>query len=66
MVGSGWIHWTQEEFETDEGQTILQELGIKDDYEGVGHCLVGYIDGMYRGQNLAETGKCSGRNKKGK
>ena len=29
-------------FETEEGKQILQELGIKDEYEGIGNCIVGY------------------------
>jgi nitroreductase len=41
-VGSCWIHRAKEEFESDEGKTILKELGIEGDYIGVGHCILGY------------------------
>ena len=44
-LGSCWINRAREEFESDEGRAILRELGIEGDWEGIGHCIVGYIDG---------------------
>ena len=44
-VGSCWIHRAKEEFMTDEGREILKSLGIEGDYEGIGHCVLGYPDG---------------------
>lgn len=44
-LGSCWIHRAKEEFESDEGKAILAELGIEGDYEGIGHCVIGYING---------------------
>lgn len=44
-VGSCWIHRAKEEFESPEGKEILRALGIEGDYEGIGHCILGYIDG---------------------
>ena len=44
-VGSCWIHRAKEEFESSEGKEILRALGIDGDYEGIGHCILGYIDG---------------------
>ena len=41
-IGSCWIHRAKEEFETDEGKGILKSLGIEDEYEGIGHCILGY------------------------
>lgn len=41
-VGSCWIHRAKEEFESEEGKAILQELGIEGDYEGIGHLVLGY------------------------
>lgn len=41
-LGSCWIHRAKQEFESDEGKAILAELGIEGDYEGIGHCVVGY------------------------
>lgn len=44
-LGSCWIHRAKEEFESPEGKQILKDLGIEGDYEGIGHCIIGYIDG---------------------
>ena len=41
-LGSCWIHRAREEFDTAEGKAILAELGIEGDYEGIGHCILGY------------------------
>ena len=43
-IGSCWIHRAKEEFETEEGKEILNMLGIKGEYEGIGHCILGYAD----------------------
>ena len=44
-LGSCWIHRAKEEFNSPEGKQILQDLGITGDYEGIGHCILGYADG---------------------
>lgn len=44
-IGSCWIHRAKEEFELPEGKEILKQLGIEGDYEGIGHCILGYADG---------------------
>ena len=41
-VGSIWIHRAKEEFESDFGKDILKKLGIEEEYEGIGHCALGY------------------------
>ncbi|MDO4428921.1 MAG: nitroreductase [Atopobiaceae bacterium] len=41
-LGSCWIHRAREEFDAPEGKAILAELGIAGDYEGIGHCILGY------------------------
>lgn len=41
-LGSCWIHRAKETFETEEGKQILLELGITDEYEGIGNCILGY------------------------
>ena len=43
-VDSCWIHRAKEEFESPEGKQILKDLGITGDYEGIGHCILGYAD----------------------
>ena len=44
-LGSCWIHRAKEEFESDEGRAILRDLGITGEYEGIGHCVLGYPEG---------------------
>ena len=44
-LGSCWINRAREEFDSDEGKEILRALGIKSDWEGIGHCIVGIPDG---------------------
>ena len=44
-IGSCWIHRAKEEFESEEGRAILKSLGIEGEYEGIGHCILGYADG---------------------
>ena len=44
-LGSIWIHRAKEEFEMPEYQQLLKELGVEGEWEGIGHCVVGYIDG---------------------
>lgn len=44
-IASCWIHRAKEEFNSEEGKKILQDLGIAGDYEGIGHCILGYADG---------------------
>ena len=44
-IGSCWIHRAKEAFESEEGKEILKSLGIEGDYEGIGHCVLGFADG---------------------
>lgn len=44
-IGSCWIHRAKEEFESKEGKEILKALGINEEYEGIGHCILGYPEG---------------------
>lgn len=44
-LGSIWIHRAKEEFETGEWQKFLSDIGVVGEWEGIGHCAVGYIDG---------------------
>ena len=44
-LGSCWINRAKEEFESEEGNALLRELGIEGEYEGVGHCIVGWPEG---------------------
>ena len=44
-VANIWIHRAKEEFESDFGKNIFADLGIEGEYEGIGHCVLGYADG---------------------
>lgn len=44
-LGSCWINRAKQEFESEEGKQLLKEWGIEGEYEGVGHCILGYING---------------------
>ena len=41
-VSSIWIHRAKEEFDSEFGKKILADLGIEGEYEGIGHCALGY------------------------
>ena len=44
-LGSCWINRAKQEFESVEGKQLLKDWGIEGEYEGVGHCILGYING---------------------
>ena len=44
-LGSIWIHRAKEEFATPEYQELISSLGLTGDWEGIGHCAIGYYDG---------------------
>ncbi len=41
-IGSCWIHRAREVFDLPEGKEMLADWGIEGDYEGIGHCVIGY------------------------
>ena len=47
-IGSCWIHRAKEEFDSAEGKALLKSWGIEGDYEGIGHCILGYENGACR------------------
>ena len=44
-LGSCWIHRAKQEFRQPEWQELLRSLGVEGEYEGIGHCILGYPDG---------------------
>lgn len=44
-LGSIWIHRAKQEFEMDCYKELLKEIGLEGEYEGIGHCAIGYVDG---------------------
>ena len=47
ILGSIWIPRAKEEFELPEYQELLKEIGVEGEWEGIGHCAVGYVDGEF-------------------
>jgi len=43
-LGACWIHRAKETFETEYGKNLLKSLGIEEEYEGIGNCVIGYPD----------------------
>jgi len=39
-----WIHRAKEEFESEDYKTLLKELGVEGEWEGIGHLALGYVD----------------------
>ena len=48
-VGSCWIHRAKEVFEQEEWKQWLKSLGLEGEYEGIGNCVLGYVEGEYPG-----------------
>ncbi|GHU68693.1 diguanylate cyclase [Spirochaetia bacterium] len=44
-VGSCWINRAKEVFDTDEGKALIGKWGLKGDYEGIAHVILGYVAG---------------------
>ena len=44
-LGSIWIHRAKEEFEQERYKKLLRDLGVEGEWEGIGHCAIGYVDG---------------------
>ena len=43
-LGSIWIHRAREECGLPEWKQFLSDLGVSGEWEGIGHCAVGYAD----------------------
>lgn len=43
-LGSIWIHRAKEEFESEEFKLLLKRAGLEGEWEGIGHCAIGYMD----------------------
>lgn len=54
-LGSCWIHRAKEEFASEKGKAILKKLGINGEYEGIGHCALGYADEEPKEHIIAEN-----------
>ena len=43
-LGSIWINRAREEFELPEYQQLLHDLGLEGEWQGIGHCAIGYAN----------------------
>ena len=43
-LGACWIHRAKETFDMPEGKALLEKIGLKGDYEGIGNCILGYAN----------------------
>lgn len=43
-IDSRWIHRAKEVFASEEGKEILASLGIEEEVEGIGFCILGHAD----------------------
>ena len=41
-LGSCWINRARETFDRADGRQMLEEWGVKGDYEGIGFCILGF------------------------
>lgn len=46
-VDSCWIHRAKEVFLKPQGIELMKKWGIPDNYQGIGHCALGYCSGEY-------------------
>jgi len=46
-LGTCWVHRAKEEFEMPEFKELLQSIGLEGEYEGIGHCVIGWPEGDY-------------------
>ena len=44
-IGSCWIHQAKRNLRQNGGKELLKSLGIEEEYEGIGHCILGYAKG---------------------
>ena len=56
-LGSIWINRAREEFDTDVWQKLLADIGVEGEWEGVGHCAIGVIDGEIPGPAPRKPGR---------
>lgn len=56
-IGSCWIHRAKETFEMPEWKAWLKSVGVEGEYEGIGHCILGYPDGAAAGDAVRKPGR---------
>ena len=46
-LGSCWINRAYETFEEEDGKALRQSWGLSDNWKGIAHLILGYVDGAY-------------------
>ncbi len=54
-VDSRWIHRAKEVFYSEEGKEILKNLGVEEDVEGIGFCILGYSEENPEAKEIKEN-----------
>ena len=57
-LGSCWVFRAKEELESEWGKKLLKELGINDEYVGVGNVAIGYYDESRKPKPSARKENC--------
>ncbi len=56
-VGSCWVHRAREVFDMPEWRAWLRSIGVGDEYEGIGNCVIGFPDGEYPSEKEIKAGR---------
>ena len=56
-VASCWIHRAREVFDMPEWREWLRSIGVSDEYEGIGNCVIGFADGEYPAPKEIKDGR---------
>ncbi len=56
-IGNCWIHRAKEVMEMPEGKEILKSLGVEGEWEGIGNCVLGYVEGELKAPQPRKDGR---------
>ena len=56
-VASCWIHRAREVFDMPEWREWLRSIGVSDEYEGIGNCVIGFAEGEYPAPKEIKEGR---------
>lgn len=56
-IASCWIHRAREVFDMPEWREWLRSIGVSDEYEGIGNCVIGFAEGEYPAPKEIKDGR---------
>lgn len=56
-IASCWIHRAREVFDSPEWREWLRSIGVSDEYEGIGNCVIGFAEGEYPAPKEIKNGR---------